>query len=58
MNPRSSLLAVPCAERACDGPGCKYIVDSQAVDARGNLAVASCVVSVPHDRRHGARGDG
>lgn len=45
------------AERAGNGPGRKYTVDVQAVDSQGNLAVTSCVVIVPHDRRHGGHGD-
>ncbi len=45
------------AERAGNGPGRKYTIDVQAVDSHGNVAVTSCVVIVPHDRRHGGHGD-
>jgi thrombospondin type 3 repeat protein len=40
------------AERAADGPGRTYTVTYRATDGAGNSAVASAVVSVPHDR-HG-----
>jgi hypothetical protein len=41
------------AERSGHGRGRKYTIDVQAVDSHGNLAVTSCVVIVPHDRRPG-----
>ncbi len=42
------------AERAGSGDGRAYTFDVAAVDSAGNLAVTSCVVVVPHDRRPGA----
>ena len=38
------------AERHGDGPGRFYVITYRAIDASGNVATGSAVVSVPHDR--------
>ncbi|MCI0587692.1 MAG: hypothetical protein L0323_12695, partial [Planctomycetes bacterium] len=39
------------AERANSGDGRQYTIDVAAFDSADNVATASCVVVVPHDRR-------
>jgi hypothetical protein len=39
------------AERANSGDGRQYTIDVAAFDSADNVAIASCVVVVPHDRR-------